>query len=105
MTSLQFRIARQMGVLLTLSLTFLCACGKSAPEAETAKAAPDEKSAAAEKDDAGAQDVSLTPEEVAKLGVATTAAAAVRYVPARINFLLSIPMLMCMIGPSHGLPF
>src|ERR1700734_3351033 len=22
----------------------------------------------------------------------------------RINFLLSIPMLMCMIGPSHGLP-
>jgi uncharacterized membrane protein len=23
----------------------------------------------------------------------------------RINFLLSIPMLMCMIGPSHGLPF
>lgn len=23
----------------------------------------------------------------------------------RINFLLSIPMLMCMIGPTHGLPF
>jgi uncharacterized membrane protein len=23
----------------------------------------------------------------------------------RTNFLLSIPMLMCMIGPSHGLPF
>ncbi len=23
----------------------------------------------------------------------------------RMNFLLSIPMLMCMIGPSHGLPF
>jgi uncharacterized membrane protein len=23
----------------------------------------------------------------------------------RINFLLSIPMLMCMVGPSHGLPF
>jgi uncharacterized membrane protein len=23
----------------------------------------------------------------------------------RINFLLSIPMLMCMIYPSHGLPF
>ena len=23
----------------------------------------------------------------------------------RINFLLSVPMLMCMIGPSHGLPF
>jgi uncharacterized membrane protein len=23
----------------------------------------------------------------------------------RINFLLSIPMLMCMIGPMHGLPF
>ncbi len=22
----------------------------------------------------------------------------------RINFLLSIPMLMCMVGPSHGLP-
>ena len=23
----------------------------------------------------------------------------------RLNFVLSIPMLMCMIGPSHGLPF
>jgi uncharacterized membrane protein len=23
----------------------------------------------------------------------------------RINFLLSVPMLMCMIGPMHGLPF
>ena len=23
----------------------------------------------------------------------------------RINFLLSVPMLMCMIGPTHGLPF
>jgi uncharacterized membrane protein len=23
----------------------------------------------------------------------------------RTNFLLSIPMLMCMIGPMHGLPF
>ena len=23
----------------------------------------------------------------------------------RVNFLLSIPMLMCMVGPSHGLPF
>ncbi len=23
----------------------------------------------------------------------------------RTNFMLSIPMLMCMIGPSHGLPF
>jgi uncharacterized membrane protein len=23
----------------------------------------------------------------------------------RTNFLLSIPMLMCMVGPMHGLPF
>ena len=23
----------------------------------------------------------------------------------RMNFLLSIPMLMCMVGPMHGLPF
>src|ERR1700731_282559 len=23
----------------------------------------------------------------------------------RVNFLLSIPMLMCMVGPTHGLPF
>jgi uncharacterized membrane protein len=23
----------------------------------------------------------------------------------RINFLLSVPMLMCMVGPTHGLPF
>ena len=86
MTFTQIRIARQIGVLLTLSLTLLCACGKSEPAAETAKAAPDEKGAAAEKDDAGAQDLSLTPEEVAKLGIATTAAAAVRYVPARQGF-------------------
>jgi hypothetical protein len=85
MTFMQTRIARQLGILLTLSLTLLCACGKSEPAAETAKAAPDEKSAATEKDDASA-DVSLTPEEVAKLGIATTAAAAARYVPARQGF-------------------
>jgi hypothetical protein len=23
----------------------------------------------------------------------------------RTNFLLSVPMLMCMVGPMHGLPF
>jgi uncharacterized membrane protein len=23
----------------------------------------------------------------------------------RTNFLLSVPMLMCMVGPTHGLPF
>ncbi len=34
-----------------------------------------------------------------------TAARKVALYASRINFLLSIPMLMCMIGPSHGLPF
>jgi uncharacterized membrane protein len=33
------------------------------------------------------------------------AARKVATLASRTNFLLSIPMLMCMIGPSHGLPF
>ncbi len=39
-----------------------------------------------------------TDEEKAKARKVATLAS-------RTNFLLSIPMLMCMIGPSHGLPF
>ncbi len=75
-----------MAVSLTLTLTLLCACGKPKPEANDAKAAPDEKAAAADKEEAGSQDVKLTPEEVEKLGIATTAAAGVRYVPSRQGF-------------------
>jgi hypothetical protein len=86
MTFIQNRFARQTGLSLILSLTLLCACSKPEPVAEDAKAPSNEKSAAAEKDNAGGQDVSLTPEEVAKLGIATTAAAAVRYVPSRQGF-------------------
>jgi len=37
--------------------------------------------------------------------LAYLAARKVALYASRINFLLSIPMLMCMIGPSHGLPF
>ena len=33
------------------------------------------------------------------------AARKVAALASRVNFLLSIPMLMCMVGPSHGLPF
>jgi uncharacterized membrane protein len=33
------------------------------------------------------------------------AARKVAALASRTNFLLSIPMLMCMVGPSHGLPF
>jgi uncharacterized membrane protein len=36
---------------------------------------------------------------------AKAAARKVALYASRTNFLLSIPMLMCMIGPSHGLPF
>jgi hypothetical protein len=86
MTPMNHRFAWQMAVSLTLSLTLLCACGKPKPEADDAKAAPDEKRTAADKNDAGGQGVSLTAEEVAKLGIATTAAAAVRYVPSRQGF-------------------
>ena len=86
MTPLQIRFARQMAVSLTLSLTLLCACGKPKPEADDAKAAPDQKAAAADKEDAGTQDVKLRPEEAEKLGIATTSAAAVRYVPSRQGF-------------------
>lgn len=42
--------------------------------------------------------VSATDEEKAK-------ARKVALYASRTNYLLSIPMLMCMIGPSHGLPF
>jgi uncharacterized membrane protein len=42
--------------------------------------------------------VQATDDEKAKARKVATLAS-------RTNFLLSIPMLMCMIGPSHGLPF
>jgi hypothetical protein len=88
-----------------LSLTLLGACSKQQPAADAGKAALEEKSAAGEKKGApddkkeaageekgatgekeGAGDVKLTEEEVAKLGIATTAAAAIQYVPAKQGF-------------------
>ncbi len=86
MTYMQIRCALPMGATLAFCLALLCACGKPAPTAPAAKAPSEEKSAAAEITGAGVQDLKLTPEEVAKLGIATTAAAAVRYVPARQGF-------------------
>jgi hypothetical protein len=84
---------RQISVSLMLSLTLLGACSKHPPAADAAKAAPEnkaaageEKGAADEKDEAGSGDVKLTPEEVAKLGIATTAAASVQFIPAKQGF-------------------
>jgi hypothetical protein len=98
---------RQLSLLALLSLTLLGACGKQQPAADSAKAAPAEKGAAdqkkgsagdekepagegqdaaREKDEAGSGEVKLTPEEVGKLGIATTAAAAVQFIPAKQGF-------------------
>ena len=98
---------RQLSFSLMLSLTLLGACSKQQPAADSAKAAPEKKGAAAEKksaagdekaaageekgaagekDAAGSGDVKLTPEEVAKLGIATTAAASVEFIPAKQGF-------------------
>jgi hypothetical protein len=105
---------RQLSLLTLLSLTLLGACSKQLPAADAAKAAPEEKGAAGEKkgapddkiqaageekgaageekgaagekDEAGSGEVKLTEEEVAKLGIATAAAAAVQYVPAKQGF-------------------
>jgi hypothetical protein len=83
---------RQLSVSLMLSLTLLGACSKQPPAADSAKAAPEKKAAAGEekgageKDVAGSGDVKLTPEEVAKLGIATTAAASVQFIPAKQGF-------------------
>jgi hypothetical protein len=49
-------------------------------------AAGEEKGAAGEKEEGGSGEVKLTDEEVAKLGITTTAAAAVQYVPAKQGF-------------------
>jgi hypothetical protein len=108
---MQYPSVRQISLLVVLGLTLLGGCGKQPAPAAAAKAAPEEKSAAAEKkgaggekedadeekgaagekgagekEEAGAGDVKLTPEEIAKLGIATTAAAAVQYIPAKQGF-------------------
>jgi hypothetical protein len=109
---MQHLSVRHLSLLALLSLTLLGGCGKQQPTADAAKAAPeakgaaadkkgaaaDEKDAAGEKDEkkdeekkdekegAGAAEVKLTEEEVAKLGITTTAAAAVQYVPAKQGF-------------------
>ncbi len=83
---------RQLSLLALLSLTLLGACSKQ-PAADAGKPVAEEKDAAAEKkdagdekDEAGSADVKLTAEEVAKLGIATAAAASVQYIPAKQGF-------------------
>ena len=109
---MQHLSVRQLSLLALLSLTLLGGCGKQLPAADAAKAAPEEKGAAAEKkgaaggekgadekgaagekeekkdekDEGGTGEVKLTSEEVAKLGIATAAATAVQYVPAKQGF-------------------
>ena len=103
---------RQLTLLALMSVALLGGCGNKQPAADTAKAAPEEKAAPAEKkaaagdekaadekgaagekddkkdekDEAGAGEVKLTEEEVAKLGITTAAAAAVQFVPAKQGF-------------------
>lgn len=111
---MQHLSVRQLSLLALLSLTLLGGCGKQQQAADTAKAAPAEKGAAGEKkgapddkkeaageekgaagekeekkeekDEAGSGEVKLAEEEVAKLGITTTAAAPVQYVPAKQGF-------------------
>ena len=104
---MQHLSVRQLTLSFLLSLALLAGCGKQQPAADVAKAAPAEKGAAGEKkgaagdekgaagekeekkeekDEGGASEVKLTSEEVAKLGIATAAAAAVQYVPAKQGF-------------------
>jgi hypothetical protein len=64
----------------------LGACGKQQRAADAAKAAPEEKKAQAEDAAAQTADLKLEADEVAKLGIATTAAVAVRFVPAKQGF-------------------
>jgi len=102
---MQYLSMRHLTLPLLLSLTLLGACGKQQPAADAAKSAPGQKVAAAdkkgaaddekgaageekkdEKEEGGAAEVKLTPEEVSKLGIATAAAAPVRYVPSKQGF-------------------
>jgi hypothetical protein len=71
---------------LLLSIMLLGACGKQQPAADAAKAAAEEKKAQPEGADAQTADVKLAADEVAKLGIAATAAVAVRFVPAKQGF-------------------
>ena len=86
---MQYLQSRLLITSLMLGLTLLCAaCSKqaSAPEAAKAasEAAPEAGGAAEEKEDAGT--VKLTPDEVAKLGLTTTGAAAARFAAAKQGF-------------------
>jgi hypothetical protein len=75
----------RFSISLLLSFMLLAACGKQQP-ADAAKAAPDEKKTKAEEPAAETADVKLEPDEAAKLGIATTAAAAVRFAPVKEGF-------------------
>jgi hypothetical protein len=71
---------------LLLSVLLLAACGKQQPAADAAKAAPEENKAQAEEAGSRAADLKLEPDEVAKLGIAATAAVAVQFVPSKQGF-------------------
>jgi hypothetical protein len=79
-SSLKFSISLLFAVLL------LGACGKQQPAADGAKAAPEEKHAAAEEAAPETAEMKLEPDEVAKLGIMTTAANSMRFIPATQGF-------------------
>jgi len=104
---MQHLSVRQLTLSFLLGLTLLGGCGKQQPAADAAKAAPEEKGAAAEKkaaasdekgaaadgkgavgekEEAGSGDVKLAADDVENLGIATTLAASVRFVPAKQGF-------------------
>ncbi len=82
----QYLRHRQLRTSLMLSLTLLCACGRQASTPEADKAAPQAGGDAQAKDDASTGTVKLTLEQVQKLGLTTTAAGAVHFVPATQGF-------------------
>ena len=86
MIFMQPHAARQLSICLLLSLTLIGACGRQSPPPQSADAPPGEKPAAANKDEAGGPDVKLTPQQIASLGLTTTAAESVRFVPATQGF-------------------
>jgi len=111
---MQHLSVRQLTLSFLLGMTLLGGCGKQQPAADAAKAAPEEKSSGSEKkgaasdgkgaaaddkggageekgavgdkEEAGSGDVKLAADDVENLGIATTPAASVRYVPAKQGF-------------------
>lgn len=86
MIPMQYPCTLRFYASLFLSILLLGACGKQQPAADAAKAAPEEKHAAAVDAAPEAADVKLEPGEIAKLGIVSTAANSVRFIPARQGF-------------------